>query len=84
MLMNGNLDLSFCMNFLKFSNQIGRALREIKHHVACDCAPLVPNKFEVIWTNAIGELMDHQYLIGVEWHDRLTSYLNYVRELIGQ
>ena len=35
---NGTLNLSFCMNILKISNQFGRASR--KHHFACDCAPL--------------------------------------------
>ena len=32
------INLSFCMNFLKFSNKIGRAW--CKHHLACDCAHL--------------------------------------------
>ena len=32
------LNLSFCMNFLKISNEIGRAC--CKHHLACDCARL--------------------------------------------
>ena len=32
------LNLSFCMNFLKISNEIGRAW--CKHHLACDCSPL--------------------------------------------
>ena len=33
-----HLNLSFCMNFLKISNEIGRA--SCKHHLACDCARL--------------------------------------------
>ena len=42
---NGTLNLSFCMNLLKISNQsIGRAW--CKLHLACDCAPLCQ-----IWTH---------------------------------
>ena len=38
-------------------------------------------KFEVIWI-MLGELMANKYQIGFEWHDRLTSYLNYDSGLI--
>ena len=41
---NGTLNLSFCMNFLKFSNKIAREWS--KHHLACDCVHPCA-KFEV-------------------------------------
>ena len=62
------LNLSFCMNFLKISNKIGRAW--CKHHLACDCAHLCQ-----IW----GYLNNARLIngprvanCGVERHDRLT------------
>ena len=74
-----NLIWVFAWIFWNFQTKLAEQ-REIKHHMACDCAPFVPNlrSFEQM----LCEVMVQEYLIGVEGHDRLTPYLNYESGLV--